>query len=104
MEGANFGLNLRWKPYLNSLQQLDDYYSTPELFMGGTECRVFWTELQLLADGSVTGAQRCFPLELGNLNEKSFHEIWNSEKMREWRMFLKKERALPACSRCCSIL
>lgn len=104
VEAGGFGLNIRWKPYLASMGELEDYYRRPEKFVGTSQCRVFWTEIQLLADGSLTGSQRCFPLNLGNVNEAPFGELWNSDEMKKWRRLLRKEGALPACTRCCSIL
>ncbi len=99
-----FHLNIRWKPHLASLKALETYYLHPELFVGESLCTVFWKEIQVLADGSLTGSQRCFPLDLGNIIEQPFSDIWNGEKMKKWRLFLRDKRALPACSRCCSIL
>lgn len=102
---ARFSLNIRWKPNLRTEADLRTYYREPLRFWGDGRCRVFWSELQVLADGGVTGSQRCFPLpQLGNLMERPFREIWNSTAMKEWRLLLRKEGALPACSRCCSIL
>lgn len=104
VEERRFGLNIRWKPYLKTEDELRTYYRHPERFWGDDKCRVFWNELQILADGSVTGSQRCYALPaLGNINGSGLHEIWDGKKMREWRIFLKGRGALPACSRCCSI-
>ncbi len=104
IDAAGFGLNVRWKPHLKDISEMERYYRHPEIFFGDKKCRVFWNELQILADGSVTGSQRCFSLKLGNINEKPFMEIWNGPEMVRWRTLLKQEGALPACSRCCSIL
>ncbi len=97
-------LNIRWKPHLAKIKDLETYYLHPERFVGVSLCMVFWREIQVLVDGSLTGSQRCFPLDLGNIIEQPFSDIWNGEKMKKWRLFLRNERALPACSRCCSIL
>jgi len=104
VENAGLYLNIRWKPFLRSSEELAAWYRQPEKFIGNDRCRVFWTEIQLLANGELTGSQRCFPLHIGNINQTPIKELWNGPKMREWRMLIQREGALTACSRCCSLL
>ena len=37
---------------------------------------------------------------LGNVNTQSIAEIWNGDKMRFWRSFIKAQRKMPMCRRC----
>ncbi len=43
-------------------------------------------------------------IPFGNINELPFMEIWNGEKMQEWRRDLRKQGRFPACTRCDQIL
>ena len=104
VESSNLNLNIRWKPYLKTEAELATWYRQPEKFVGNDRCRVFWTEIQLLANGELTGSQRCFPLHIGNINQTPIKELWNGAKMKEWRKLIQHEGALTACSRCCSLL
>lgn len=47
-------------------------------------CYAAWYQTRIRYDGTVMPCCRCY-LPLGNLNEQSFAEIWNSEKYRVFR-------------------
>lgn len=81
------------------------FYNVPETFLKNHDrCTVPWQMAQILANGDLTLTTRCFNIRLGNINEQSFMEAWNGEKMRAFRKELRKVGAFPACSRCCGLL
>ncbi|MCF7835521.1 MAG: SPASM domain-containing protein [Candidatus Marinimicrobia bacterium] len=51
-------------------------------------CEFPWTSLSVMADGTVVPCTQDFNCEMpmGNVNEQSLKEIWNSEKYEKFRM------------------
>jgi MoaA/NifB/PqqE/SkfB family radical SAM enzyme len=42
----------------------------------------------------------CLTLDMGNVFERPFDEIWNGRKFRAFRRLLRREQRLPLCERC----
>lgn len=96
--------SISFTPELNK-KELDIFYNHPEKFLKNHDkCLVPWKSAQILANGDLTISTRCFNMKLGNINETSFKEAWNSKEMKRFRKALRKEGAFPACSRCCGLL
>jgi len=96
--------NISFIPDLNKYE-LDIFYNHPGKFLKNHDkCLVPWKSAQILANGDLTISTRCFNMKLGNINETSFKEAWNSKEMKRFRKALRKEGAFPACSRCCGLL
>ena len=117
---ADFNLKALWKeiqkvrnmkskfpvffaPELSSEDSLDVFYNKPKVFIG-KGCQDVFHNLMIKSDGSVIPAHgRCYNLKVGNLNNTSLKNIWNSTVFSKFRKDLKKSNGyLPACSRCCS--
>jgi MoaA/NifB/PqqE/SkfB family radical SAM enzyme len=90
-------------PPIFSEKELTTFYRTGDFLKGYDACKLPWQVSQITADGDVVVATRCYNVSFGNIKEKSFSEIWNGPKMREFRRHLLKHKAFPACSRCCGI-
>lgn len=81
--------------------ELDEYYLHPDRPMvEGSRCMASWFFLQILADGKAVVYTRCHNHPVGNINEQPFYSIWNGQKMKEWREFIRRERTMPMCRRC----
>lgn len=61
-------------------------------------CRQPWSGVQITANGDV---YPCLSFKMGNIREKPFSEIWNSEKFVNFRRDLKKHRLFKDCLGCC---
>ncbi|OGD19127.1 MAG: hypothetical protein A2W03_05820 [Candidatus Aminicenantes bacterium RBG_16_63_16] len=67
------------------------------------DCRFPWTKPTLFADGQVLACEYdfCYTLPLGNLNERSFREIWFGPRARNLRKkFIKNRDSIPFCRDC----
>jgi MoaA/NifB/PqqE/SkfB family radical SAM enzyme len=42
----------------------------------------------------------CLTLDMGNVFERPFEEVWNGRKFRAFRRLLRREERLPLCERC----
>lgn len=42
----------------------------------------------------------CLTLDMGNVFEQPFEEVWNGRKFRAFRRLLRREERLPLCERC----
>jgi sulfatase maturation enzyme AslB (radical SAM superfamily) len=84
--------------------QLKIFYREPEVFLKKhTCCRIPWNAAQIFANGDVGVSTRCFHIKFGNIYDEKFSNIWNGEKMRNFRNQLLRSGAFPACSRCCGV-
>lgn len=94
---------VRFSPDLSTIEELNTYYLKPEIFLKKQRCVVPWTNIQLLANGDLIPAARCFHYIYGNIRESSFEEIWHGNRAINFRKELKNMGATPACSRCCGL-
>jgi MoaA/NifB/PqqE/SkfB family radical SAM enzyme len=42
----------------------------------------------------------CLTLDMGNVFESSFQEVWNGDRFRAFRRLIRREKRLPLCHRC----
>ncbi len=96
-------LPILFTPDLKSQKELNEYYTVHTKKFGNETCFVPWKYSQILANGDVTVLTRCFDVTFGNIFEDRFVDIWNGDKLRNFRNALKKNRYFPACIRCCGL-
>jgi MoaA/NifB/PqqE/SkfB family radical SAM enzyme len=91
-------------PKINS-RDIDRFYSQPERFIRGFHrCYYPWRFLHVLPNGDVIVAYRCFSGSMGNLKDNKLSEIWNGERFRGFRRFIRASGgALGVCSRCSAV-
>ena len=68
-----------------------------------SRCETHWHTLFINPDGLVKPLPQCILDHVGNINEDSFMDVWNSDTMREHRMKLQEHGAYYGCMRCWSI-
>ncbi len=66
------------------------------------KCIAPWTHLMVYPNGDAMFCNDNPDYILGNINKENFHEMWNNEKARKFRKFIKGN-TLPICSRCCGL-
>lgn len=91
-------------PKFKSIEDIKDYYNNPSKIVAKKECRVPWEQAQFMANGDMIIMTRCFHVVMGNIKDSSFQDLWNSEKMKDFRKELMKAKMFPACTRCCGVL
>lgn len=91
--------NIHFFPFY-SKKELHEYYKTDEFLIKDSKCLASWFIVQILADGRVMPYTRCHNDSFGNVNEDKFMNIWNGEKMQQWRKFIKDKKRMPMCKRC----
>lgn len=80
---------------------IDFYFKNhDEIFPSSPGCMASWFFTQILADGKVVVYTRCHTEPLGNIHNDKLLDIWNGDKMKNWRSFIKKEQTMPMCARC----
>ena len=65
----------------------------------GYRCISPWVAAYVFPGGEVRPCLNC-SYSYGNIREKRFSDIWNSETAVQYRKFLKKNRMFPVCVRC----
>ena len=98
-----FGKFVSFDPELNHTE-LKKYYENPEENIKENKCLIPWKTTQICSDGTVIPLDRCMSVNLGDIAEKSFLEIWNGKLYKEFRKMIKKNKSLPVCVRCGGLL
>ena len=104
-----FKFQLAFFPTLK-VSDIPDYYSTEQdIFLNGNKssgkidrCIAPWTHLMVYPNGDAVFCNDNPDYVLGNIKNERFPEIWNNDKSREFRKFIKND-SLPICSRCCGL-
>ena len=89
---------------------MPQYYSTTQdIFFNGSKskkkvkrCIAPWTQTMVYPNGDIVFCNDNPDYILGNLKTERFSEIWNNNKSRKFRKFIKSN-VLPICSRCCGL-
>jgi MoaA/NifB/PqqE/SkfB family radical SAM enzyme len=93
------GLLVNVFPFL-SPNDMATWYSDPALLLNGHRIQCAWNMANVYHDGTM---RMCNDIILGDLKEAGFWEIWNGEKMIEFRKQAKKSKTFPICATCCSL-
>lgn len=93
----NIGLNFR--PPLND-GEIEKRFFAPE-FSYCSRCFYPWFETRLDPYGNIYPCSIDIPM--GNIRNESLKDIWNNRKYRAFRKTLKRNKLLPACSKCCKL-
>jgi radical SAM protein with 4Fe4S-binding SPASM domain len=81
------------KAYLGAdWRQMSDVYE---------RCFVPWISADIVANGDVAPCHIFYDLVLGNLYENSIAEIWNGERYKKFRDYMKSTKFMPICPGCC---
>lgn len=79
------------------------YYGDTTRLVFYDHCTAPWRNVAVTPRGRVIISPLCFLGEAGNLHAETFHAIWNGRRMRGLRRLLRRQKAFPACSRCCML-
>ena len=81
-------------------EDLAEYYDPASLMFPGTKCYLPWYAAQVSIDGEVGVWGHCMLPSMGNVLERGFNEVWNSERARENRLKLKEAGSFSVCNKC----
>ncbi|MGG1618894.1 radical SAM/SPASM domain-containing protein [Paenibacillus sp. NRS-1782] len=96
------GMYLNTYPKELSEDNIQKYFSADWFSMSKIKkrCPFPWVSTEINARGDVTSCHAFYDLTLGNVNESSISEIWNGEKYKQYRRYLRKQ-LFPICQSCC---
>jgi len=94
----------RWPFQVNFYPDLDEsqlrlFYENPG-YSFRPACFSRWLRADVLPDGTVSP---CLGLDVGNVRDKPFSEIWNGAAFRRFRVELANGGVFAGCSRCCGL-
>jgi MoaA/NifB/PqqE/SkfB family radical SAM enzyme len=79
---------------------LEKYFYQSQDFLDATRCIMPWFVAQITSSGDLIAMTRCYNIKLGNVMNRPFADVWNGEKMREFRRDLQRHGRFPGCARC----
>lgn len=84
-----------------SYKALWEYYQNPHYLPSEYKSRCLspWVVAYIFPDGEVRPCLN-FSYSYGNIKNKKFTKIWNSQKAIRFRLLLKEKKILPVCVRC----
>jgi len=98
-KAAEKGLFVNVFPVL-SPQDMSTWYTDPVQLLSARRIKCPWVMANVFHDGTM---RMCDDIILGDLKEDGFWEIWNGEKMMDFRRTVKKSKIFPICATCCSL-
>ncbi len=81
-------------------EEIAPYYRQHGHTFGHTKCVAPWTLCGVMPNGDVVTCRDYPDVVLGNIQQESLLDIWNSQQARTFRQLLQGEGLLPICSRC----
>lgn len=79
---------------------LDAYYDQPSRLANKRKCVYPWVFAEVTAKGDISPCHAYYDLTFGNLHDESILEIWNGEKYKAYREYMKHNK-LHLCAACC---
>ncbi len=79
-------------------EQIRRYYHEPAAALSLDNALCLWLFTFVHPNGEISP---CEGFNAGNLNDRPFMELWNGERLREFRRTLARSGSLPICNRCC---
>jgi MoaA/NifB/PqqE/SkfB family radical SAM enzyme len=98
IQGKSWPFTVNFYPGLDE-RELGPFYESPRRNFRN-ECFSRWLRADVFPDGTVSP---CLGLDVGNVREKPFSEIWNGPAFRRFRAELAGRGLFPGCSRCCGL-
>ncbi len=89
-------------PDITTESQIRRYYNDHAWDCGYSSCESIYSIAEISPDGRMTPCRDYQDFDAGNINEKSFYDIWNGEKYKEFRRQMEKG-LMPVCTRCCGL-
>jgi Fe-coproporphyrin III synthase len=86
-----------------SREEAAAYYSETCRFVFYDKCTALWRNVAVTPHGRLILSPLCFFGPLGDLKKESFRTLWNGPRLKTLRRLLHREKAFPACSRCCML-
>ncbi len=74
------------------------YYQQPEQLVKVRSTRCAWQLMKIYPNGEVG---ICREHHAGNVQDQPLREIWNNQRYRRFRGYLREKGTCPICSRCC---
>ena len=83
-----------------SPQEMATWYTDPMQLLSSRRIMCPWVMANIFHDGTM---RTCDDIILGDLRKEGFWEIWNGERMAEFRRTSRKSKTFPICATCCSL-
>jgi radical SAM protein with 4Fe4S-binding SPASM domain len=89
-------------PDIYSAADIRRYYNDHSWTAGYPRCHSIYCSAEISPDGRMTPCRDYQDYECGNINERSFYEIWNGKAFKAFRREMQKG-LMPVCTRCCGL-
>ena len=89
-------------PDIYSRADIRRYYEDHTWTAGYNHCHSIYYAAEISPDGQVTPCRDYQDYTCGNVNERSFYEIWNGAAFKQFRREMRAG-LMPVCARCCGL-
>jgi radical SAM protein with 4Fe4S-binding SPASM domain len=80
------------------------FYQDHKRTFGYNRCVAPWLMITVLPNGDVAPCRDYPDYVVGNIAHDRLTELWNGERLRDFRGALKEEGLFPICRRCCGLM
>lgn len=102
--GGPGGIPVSISPALTSEEDLRRYYTDHSARFGHERCRSIFQIPEVDPVGDVYPCRDYHDYAVGNVQEHTLSELWNSERFVAFRRGIVQDGLLPACNRCCGLM
>jgi len=89
-------------PDITTEPEIRRYYSDHTWHCGYPNCESIYYIAEISPDGRVTPCRDYQDYTSGNINERSFYDVWNGAAFKKFRKEMSKG-LMPVCTRCCGL-
>lgn len=91
-------------PDLVEPEDLHRYYTDHDARFGFNECISIFQVPEIDSNGNLSPCRDYHDYVVGNVNENTITELWNSERYVKFRRSINRDGLMPVCTRCCGLM
>lgn len=91
-------------PDISGEEALKAYYTDHGCRFGFDQCVSIYQAVEVDSNGDLSPCRDYHDYVVGNIQEATITELWNSPAYRKFRQSLSREGLMPVCSRCCGLM
>lgn len=91
-------------PPITGREDLKTYYTDHRATFGYNQCVSIYQVTEVNSNGDVSPCRDYHDYVVGNINDATLTELWNSEAYQKFRCSVSRDGLMPVCTRCCGLM
>jgi radical SAM protein with 4Fe4S-binding SPASM domain len=91
-------------PPITGREDLKAYYTDHRAAFGYNQCVSIYQVVEVNSNGDVSPCRDYHDYVVGNINQSTLTELWNSDAYKKFRCSVSRDGLMPVCTRCCGLM